>query len=265
MRQSRTSPRKALARVAVAALSSFVVAAGMLAYSSTAQAATVGASVNPFSPAYQHPYRHGAVPTREQQAKMDAYASTHVVAAAGQNAANAIQPNSAANLNFGGGVDGIGVTIGAPKVYLIFWGSGWGTQSTDANGNMTFSTDTAGGAPKIQQMFKGVGTGGELWSGIATQYCEGVAAGTQICGTSGTHVGYPTGGALAGVWYDNSTVPLAATEHQIAVEAVTAASHFGNTTPALNRSAQYVVLREGLPPRQLQRAARLVRVARLER
>ena len=32
-----------------------------------------------------------------------------------------------------------------------------------------------------------------------TQYCEGVAAGAQICPASNTsHVGYPTGGALAG-------------------------------------------------------------------
>jgi hypothetical protein len=230
MRQTRTS-RRPLARVAVAALSSFVAAAGMLAFSASAQAAPSGA--NPYNPAYQHPYRHGVVPTREQQAKMNAWDATH--------AAQAVKPNSTQNLNFGGGVDGIGVTVGAPKVYIIFWGSTWGTQSTDANGNMTFSTDTAGAAPKIQQMFKGVGTGNELWSGIATQYCEGVATGTQICGTSGTHVGYPTGGALAGVWYDNSAVSLTTTEHQIAVEAVAAASHFGNTTPALNRSAQYVV------------------------
>jgi serine protease len=83
-----------------------------------------------------------------------------------------------------------------------------------------------------------------------TQYCEGVAAGTQICGSSGTHVGYPTGGALAGVWYDNSAAePSTASALQIGNEAVKAASHFGNTTAAANRSAQYdIVSAKGTNP-----------------
>jgi serine protease len=56
-------------------------------------------------------------------------------------------------------------------------------------------------------------------------------------------VGYPTGGALAGVWYDNSAAsPSAATGNQLAQEAVKAAQHFGNTTAASNRYAQYVIL-----------------------
>jgi hypothetical protein len=211
-------------------VSSVALATAALAASAPANAAR--STANPYSPSYQHPYRHGAVPTREQQAKIEAYDALHP----------AIHPNSTNNLNFGGGIDGIGVTIGAPKVYLIFWGNGWGTQSTDANGNLTFSADSAGAAPRLQMMFKGLGTGGELWSGIPTQYCEGVATGTQICGTAGTHIGYPTGGNLAGVWYDNSAVSTSTNGHQIAVEAIAAASHFGNTTAALNRSAQYVVL-----------------------
>jgi hypothetical protein len=223
--------RRWIGKAGLAVLSSMALAGGALSVSAAAQAATPGG--NPFTPSYNHPYRHGAVPTREANSQIKAYAAAHP---------NAIQPNSANNLVFRGGVDGIGVTIGAPKVYLIFWGSTWGTQSTDANGNMTFSGDTKGGAPRLQMMFKGLGTGGELWSGIATQYCEGVATGTQICGTAGTHVGYPTGGNLAGVWYDNSAVANTTNGHQIAVEGVAAASHFGNTTAALNRSAQYVIL-----------------------
>jgi len=75
-----------------------------------------------------------------------------------------------------------------------------------------------------------------------TQYCEGVASGSQTCTAGVPHVGYPTGGALAGVWYDNSSVASTTTGHQIAVEAVAAASHFGNTTPTANRNAQYVIL-----------------------
>jgi serine protease len=155
-------------------------------------------------------------------------------------------------LQYGGGIDGIGVTSGPEKVYLVFWGTQWGSQSTDGNGNLTFSTDTAGGAPKLQNMFKGLGTGGEQWSGVMTQYCDGpnVAAGATSCASNTAHVAYPTGGALAGVWYDNAAAePSAASGHQIGVEAVRAAQHFGNTTPSSNRFAQYVILSpKGLNP-----------------
>ena len=47
----------------------------------------------------------------------------------------------------------------------------------------------------------------------------------------------------AGVWVDESTAsPATATGHQLGVEAVNAAAHFGNTTAASNRDAQYVIL-----------------------
>jgi len=146
-------------------------------------------------------------------------------------------------LQFGGGVDGIGVTTGHEKVYVVFWGTQWGTSSTDSNGNLKFSNDTAGGAGRVQQMIKGLGTGGEQWSGVMTQYCEGVAYGATSCPASAAHVPYPTGGGvLSGVWYDNSAAsPSAATEPQIAQEAINAAGHFGNTTAASNRSSQYVI------------------------
>src|SRR5436190_1971770 len=49
------------------------------------------------------------------------------------------------------------------------------------------------------------------------------------------------GGGLAGVWYDNTSVDANTNGHQIAVEAVNAAGHFGNTTAAANRNAQYVI------------------------
>ncbi|HXR71808.1 putative Ig domain-containing protein, partial [Actinocrinis sp.] len=54
---------------------------------------------------------------------------------------------------------------------------------------------------------------------------------------------YQTGGVLAGVWYDNSVAePQTASGHQLGVEAVNAAAHFGNTTAASNRYAYYVIL-----------------------
>ena len=197
---------------------------------------------NPYSPAYGHSYRHGAVPTRAQNNKMKAYAATH-------NAATATGPET---LAFGGGIDGIGVTSGTPKIYLVFWGNQWGTQGTDSSGNVTLSNDTDGGAPYIQKLFKGLGTGGELWSGTMTQYCDGstVASGATSCPSGAPHVGYPTGGPYAGVWYDNSAAePTAASGHQIGVEAVNAAAHFGNTSATSNRYAQYDILSApGLDP-----------------
>src|ERR1700737_4353758 len=116
----------------------------------------------------------------------------------------------------------------------VFYGSQWGPQGTDANGNVTLSGDPSGEAPYLQQLMKGLGTGGELWSGVMTQYCDGVAVGAQSCPAGNTqHVAYPTGGALAGVWVDESTAsPGSATGHQLGVEAVNAAGHFGNTTAA---------------------------------
>jgi metallo-beta-lactamase class B len=56
-------------------------------------------------------------------------------------------------LSYGGGIDGIGVTSSTPKVYLVFWGSQWGTQGTDGAGNVTLSGDTNGGAPYIQEHY----------------------------------------------------------------------------------------------------------------
>ena len=203
-----------------------------------ALAATVpqasSASVNPYSPAYQHPYRHGAVPTTSQNAKMKAYAQTNARAA-----------TSANTISYGGGIDGIGVTSGKEKVYLVFWGTQWGTQSTNSSGNLTFSKDTAGAAPRVQNLFKGLGTGSERWSGTMTQYCDGssVGVGAISCPSGAAHVVYPTGGALAGVWYDNAAAePHTASGNQLAKEAIRAAAHFGNTTAAKNRYAQYVVL-----------------------
>jgi serine protease len=188
--------------------------------------------VNPYSPAYHHAYRHGVIPTISRQKAMKRWARNHPLNA------------SANNLNYGGGIDGIGVTTGPQRVYLVFYGSQWGTQSTNGNGDVTLSGDSSGLAPYVQEFMKGLGTGGELWSGVLTQYCDGVAVGAQTCPASNTqHVGYPTGGALAGVWVDESTAsPSAASGHQLGVEAVNAAAHFGNTTAASNRLSQYVII-----------------------
>ena len=224
------------ALVAVASTVAVIAAAGLV----TAGSAQAAGSQDPYAPSYGHAYRHGAVPTLETNAKMKAWQHANFAATGPKT------------LSYGGGVDGIGVTSGTPKVYFVFWGTQWGTSSTDGNGNLAFSSDTYGGAGKVQQEFKGLGTGGELWSGVMTQYCDGagVSTGATSCPTSSAHVGYPTGGALKGVWYDNSAAePTAASAAQIGAEAVKAAGHFGNTTAASNRYAQYIVLSpKGLNP-----------------
>ena len=147
-------------------------------------------------------------------------------------------------LRYGGGTDGIGVSTGHEKVYLVFWGSQWGRKGRDSHRDLTLSGDPSGAAPYLQQLFRGLGTGGETWSGVPTQYCQGVPAGATSCPAANTqHVAYPAGGALAGVWADESSAePSQATGHQLGVEAVRAAAHFGNQTAASNRNAQYLIL-----------------------
>jgi serine protease len=157
----------------------------------------------------------------------------------------ASKPPPSRTLIYGGGVDGIGVTSGQPQVYLVFWGSQWGTASTAPDGSLALSNDPQAGVPALQQFFRGLGTNHEHWSTVMTQYCDGplVAQGATSCPSGAPHVGYPSGGVLAGVWYDNAAPqPLSPGFSALADEAVSAATHFGNTTPASNRYAQYVVL-----------------------
>jgi len=192
---------------------------------------------NPYSPAYEHSYRHGVIPTIQVQQQMKQWeAANHP----GQLAAT-----NSPTLSYGGGVSGVGVGSGQVKVYLVFWGTQWGTQSTDSNGNLTFSGDSYNAAAKAQMMFKGIGTGGELWSADLTQWCEGVASGSTSCpsGTPASSFVPYQQNAFAGAWYDNSAAaPAAATGAQIGNEATKAAGHFGNTTAASNRYAYYVIL-----------------------
>lgn len=123
-----------------------------------------------------------------------------------------------------------GVVTPKPKVYLVFWGSQW-------------SNDPAKAAPALQAFFKGLHGKKDSWGQILNQYCEGLAAGTTHCGSSGTHITHPKKhGPLAGAWFDNQTAaPGSATAAQIAAEAVRAANHFGNTSQQPNLNAQYVI------------------------
>lgn len=146
-------------------------------------------------------------------------------------------------VTYKGGQDSSGVITGPPKVYLVVWGSQWGTPSTNSTGDTVMSGDADGAVPYQQDFFKGLGSAGDGWSGVLTQYCEGIPAGTIQCPSTAPHIQYPKAGSvLAGVWVDNSAAaPQSATEVQLGVEAAAAAQHFGNTTEAQNRNVQYVI------------------------
>ncbi len=191
---------------------------------------------NPYSPAYGHPYRHGVIPDRAVLKLMKKWNATH----------SAPEATSNKTLAYGGGVSGVGVLNGHAQVYLVFYGTQWGSMSTDANGDAKFSGDSYGAAGVAQEMFKGIGTGGELWSAELTQWCQGISNGATSCpnGTpASSFIPYQSGGVLAGVWYDNTQAsPSSASAVQLANEANAAAAHFGNTTAASNRFAYYVIL-----------------------
>jgi serine protease len=172
------------------------------------------------------------IPTRQVHEQMKQWNNAHVITAA----------TNAKTLSKGSSVAGVGTMNGVNKVYLVFYGTQWGTSSTDGNGNLAFTGDTAGAAGAAQQMFKGIGTNNETWQNELTQWCDGAATGATSCASGLARIPRQTN-ILAGVWYDNSAAsPSAATAAQLAAEANKAAGHFGNTTTAANRLTYYVIL-----------------------
>jgi hypothetical protein len=164
--------------------------------SGLARAGAAGAmSSTSTSPRVAHAYRHGAVPLR----------STHpdsFLTAESRASVTLRSAGSRGRLTYHGG----SVMTGQPKVYLVFWGSQWGTQST-VGGYRRFSGDSEGMAPYLQAFFAGLGTNDELWSAAATKYCEGVTFRAVACPITAPSVRYPVSGALAGVWEDTSFTP----------------------------------------------------------
>ena len=135
------------------------------------------------------------------------------------------RPTRTNNLQYGGGVGGIGVET-APKVYLVLWGSQWN------------SNDPSGEESLLASFYGKVG--GSSWLASVTQYCQNVATGTVFCNGAGT----PAGGGVSfsAPWYDNaSAAPSAPSQSQLAAEAVRAAAHFGNTASGSNNTTQYVI------------------------
>jgi serine protease len=116
---------------------------------------------------------------------------------------------------------GGGPVTTSPKVYIVYWGSQWGTGSTVTN-------DPSGEAALQLSFFQHAYGSGDTLFTSQTQYCQGVAVGTKQCGTSGTHVGHPSSNPVAGTWLDSGvTAPSKPSNSQLAAEAKRAASHFG--------------------------------------
>lgn len=200
-----------------------------------AQSNSAPPETNPYSPANGHSYRHGVIPTRAVHEQMKAY----------QAAQTRNGRTVSKTLSFGGGVSGVGVMNSHVKVYIVYYGSQWGTQSTNAKGDSVFSNDSYGGAAVAEEMFKGIGTGNELWSADLTQWCDGasVLKGATGCPSNANFVPYQTNGVYAGSWYDNSAPsPSSATAAQLAAEAIKAAAHFGNTAAGSNRYTYYIIM-----------------------
>jgi serine protease len=138
----------------------------------------------------------------------------------------AARPSKSNNLNYHGGVGGIGVET-APKLYVVFWGSQWN------------SNDPSGEASILQSFYGGAGS--SAWLNSVTQYCQGVAKGTVSCNGAGQAAGNPST-LYGGFWYDNSSAAVAhPSQSQLAAEAVKAAAHWGNTSAGSNNSTQYVI------------------------
>ena len=104
----RTPIRRWATGGSITVLAALALTAGTQAAApATATAATPAPTTsNPYSPAYQHAYRRGVVPTVPEAARMRSWSAQHA-------AAPALPAN---NLRYGGGIDGIGVTTGAERV-----------------------------------------------------------------------------------------------------------------------------------------------------
>lgn len=141
----------------------------------------------------------------------------------------------AQQLSYGGGSAGHGVQL-HPAVYLVFWGSQWSKTDPYADYERRF--------------FKGLYGRGDDWTRIEREYCQAVAKGAVSCPRNAARIGTPpsSGGVLKGVWFDDSELAVpddalgdTPTTDSVQMEAVRAAAHFGNVTPASNVNAQYII------------------------
>lgn len=148
-------------------------------------------------------------------------------------------------VSYQGGLLGEGVITGLPKVYVVFWGSQWGTDTTtDGYDFFPSANDPSGASWYVESFLKLLlGSTSDKWDEVTDQYCEGVPIGSQSCPAGSQTIPFPTGGMFDGSWYDSAApAPAEADGSQIADEATNAAAHFGNTTPQSNADTIYVIM-----------------------
>jgi serine protease len=113
--------------------------------------------------------------------------------------AGALAPAGSNDLLYNGGP-----VAESPVVYLDFWGSQW---DSDSNGVEQY----------MQSFFGGLGTSGDNWSPITSQYTDYDGIGASF-----------NGSVLGGVLVDDAApAPQSASQADLAAEAVTAAQYFG--------------------------------------
>jgi hypothetical protein len=116
----------------------------------------------------------------------------------------------------------------APTVYLVVWGSQWGTQAQ--------LKDPSGELPLLESFFGDLGTSGDNWSTTTTQYCQGVAVGSTSCPKRSTFVGL-LGGRYNVIYDVGSAAPNSPSTSALAAEAAKIAAK-----TSLSPNAQYVIL-----------------------
>ena len=109
------------------------------------------------------------------------------------------------NLSYGGGP-----VVTSPTVYVVYWGSQWGTSSV--------TNDPSGEAALQSSFFSHAYGSGDTYFTSQTQYTQ----------SGGASVGHPSSNPLKGTWLDSSAkAPSRPSNSQLAAEAVKAAAHFG--------------------------------------
>ena len=172
--------------------------AGSVAAATVLGAAAAGHATAPTAPApaagVHHVLSHGHVYTVETHGRHGV-----IPMRTGAAATHQARPAAASDLQYGGGPVEHHV-----KVYLVFWGSQW---NSDSNGVEQYQ----------QGLFQGLGTSQDSWSTVTSQYTDSSGQGPTF-----------NGAVLGGTWVDNaSPAPSSSSQADIAAEADAGAQHFG--------------------------------------
>ncbi len=134
-----------------------------------------------FKPVFAYGHAAGGVSAHQVPVPEDAgWAHGH------SQSASALSAN---DLDYGSGINGIGVTTGHEKVYLDLWGSGWSTPGTDSSGDVTWPMTSTGG-PVRSGVPQGAGHG---TFAVQTIWANDGSGGSGACEGSDPTVTNPGG------------------------------------------------------------------------